>query len=126
MRAIVNKRAYASRISRTSTLRFRAVSAPDGNLEGNGKYFNDSLYSRADVKAPVLGLAFWVDGETPIRPIKLRAQSWEMQKRELAGLNREPEANLRNEKRRRGNITFVRIHAPASLASRQRLRSMLC
>lgn len=69
-----------------STLRFWAVTAPDGNLEDNGKYFDDPLYSRADVKAPVLGLAFWVDGENSIRPVKLRVQSREMRKQRACGL----------------------------------------
>lgn len=35
-----------------STVRFRAVTAPDGNPRSDGKYFDDLLYSRADVNAP--------------------------------------------------------------------------
>lgn len=55
------------------------------------------LYFRADVKAPVLGLAFWVDGENSIRPIKLPVQSWEMQKLELTGwiASRKPICEMR-------------------------------
>jgi len=36
---------------------------------------------------------------------------------ELASLDRDSEANLRNEKRCCGNITFVRIHMPALWAT---------
>lgn len=87
-----------------STLRFRAVTAPDGNLESDGKYFDDLLYSRADVRAPCSDWLFGSMGKFhKVRKVA-RAIPKELREREFASLNRDSGANLRNEERRRGNI----------------------
>ena len=63
----------------------------------------------------MFGLAFQVDEKILYKARKIArcntGRCGNVRAREF--LNCNSEANLRNEKRRRGNITFVRIHAPA-------------